>query len=269
MSAHTIPFHKMEGCGNDFVVVYRADLPTDAGPGLAVEMCDRRLGVGADGVLVVEPARGDLLASMTVWNADGSVAEMCGNGLRCVVRRLVEDGHRADDDPSGVRTGAGVVPAELVGDDVRVGIAIPRLLDEEPVEVAGVAGHRVDLGNPHFVVFADHPGTPAQLLDFGPRLEGDPAFPNRTNVERVEVLADGSLGMRVWERGVGETQACGSGACAAAVAAWATGRAAPGSLTVILPGGTVRVDWGGTPDTLVSLTGPARTVFQGHFRRRS
>ena len=108
---------------------------------------------------------------------------------------------------------------------------------------------------------------PSELLEFGPRLEVHPTFPDRTNVERVTVRPDGGLDMRVWERGVGETQACGSGACAAAVAAWATGRAALGSLTVVLPGGPVRVDWEGVPGALVFLTGPARTVFAGRYRR--
>jgi len=245
----------MHGAGNDFVVLYRSALPPHASPADAIALCDRRTGIGADGVLVV----GRDPASMEVWNADGSVAQMCGNGLRCVVRRLVEDGHWQDG--SSVRTGAGEVSAELVGDEVKVGIAVPRMLDSEPLEVDGVLGHRVDLGNPHFVVFTD-----ADLLSFGPRLETHSRFPDRTNVEQVTVEADGSLRMRVWERGVGETQACGSGACAAAVAARLTGRVHGTVIDVGLPGGRLRVHFPDADDAPVQLQGPAVTVYRGHWR---
>ncbi len=248
----------MHGAGNDFVVVYRTDLPPSAGPSDAVAICDRRTGVGADGVLVV----GDDPPSMEVWNADGSVAEMCGNGLRCVVRRLVEDGRWPGGGDGAVQTGAGPVHAELAGgDEVKVGIAVPRLIDGDPVDVDGVRGHRVDLGNPHFVVFTDD-----DLMTFGPRLEAHPAFPDRTNVEQVTVRPDGALQMRVWERGVGETPACGSGACAAAVAAAATSRVSGRVIDVWNPGGRLRVHLPGFDGGQVELQGPAVTVFRGRWR---
>jgi diaminopimelate epimerase len=251
-------FVKMHGAGNDFIVVYRADLPPDASPSDAIALCDRHTGIGADGVLVVSPNP----PSMEVWNADGTVAEMCGNGLRCVVRRLEQDGlwHPG----ATVITGAGAVSAELVGDEVKVGIAVPRLLDREPIEVDGVQGHRVDLGNPHFVVFTND-----DLMSFGPRLESHARFPHRTNVEQVTVQDDGSLRLRVWERGVGETRACGSGACAAAVVAAHTGRTTGDVIDVWLPGGRLRVHSPPDEGQAVHLQGPAVTVFRGHWRRQT
>lgn len=257
------PFWKMEGCGNDFVVVDRADLPKGLGPEQAPLLCDRRRGVGADGVLIIEPAR-DAIAGMTIWNADGSVAEMCGNGLRCVVRRLQEDGRLTGAD--GVITAAtGPVPFRLEGPEIVVDLGHARLPDAAPIEVDGVRGLRVDMGNPHFVVFADEqPGF--DLLKQGPRLEVAEAFPNRTNVEIVRVDGPDLLTLRVWERGVGETQACGSGACAAAVAARVSGRVRGDAVGLILPGGRLGVDWRGSTGDPVALRGPARTVFAGTWR---
>ena len=262
--AERFPFWKMEGCGNDFVVVDRADLPAGLGPGAAPLLCDRRLGIGADGVLVVDRGVAGVAAGMTIWNADGSIAEMCGNGLRCVVRRLHEDGRLAAD--TGVIASAGgPVPFRVDGDEVVVTLGRPGLLDDRPIEVEGVRGIRVDVGNPHFVVFADDQPLP-DLLEWGPRLEVADAFPHRTNVEHVRVEGEGLLALRVWERGVGETRACGSGACAAAVAARASGRVTGAATTLILPGGRLGVDWTGSVGDPVALRGPARTVFAGTWR---
>ena len=270
------PFHKMEACGNDFVVVYSSDLPPDAGPALAVSLCDRHVGVGADGVLIVgvredvEPAalRGAAALSMTVWNADGSVAEMCGNGLRCVVRRAIEDGRwRAPADGAGVLAAAtGLIPFQLVGDLVRVRLAAPVVgpaIEELRVGGLTIRGRAVDMGNPHFVVFeADQPAPLPGLRDWAPALERHPRFPDRTNVELVRVAGD-VLHVRVWERGVGETLACGSGACAVAAAAHTAGLTTGDPVTVTLPGGRLSVFWTGTPDHGIDLQGPARTVFRG------
>ena len=258
------PFWKMQGCGNDFVVVDRACLPTDLGPDAAVRLCDRRLGVGADGVLIVEPGTADAVAGMTVWNADGSVATMCGNGLRCVVRRLIEDG-RWPGGPGVIDTASGRVPFRVDGHEVVVDLGRPRSIDPAPIEVDGVRGVRVHMGNPHFVVFDGDPPLP-DLLEWGPRLEVHGAFPDRTNVELVRVTGPDQLELRVWERGVGETLACGSGACAAAVAARASGRVSGDAVRLILPGGRLGVDWTGSTLDPVSLRGPATTVFRGTWR---
>ncbi len=260
------PFWKMEGCGNDFVVVDRADLPEDTGPEIAPRLCDRRFGVGADGVLVIDER--DLsdgaFARMHVWNADGSVAEMCGNGLRCVVRWLIEQG-RCRADRGVIDSGAGPVPFSVDGAEVVVELGRPVLPDRGPIAVEGVRGVRVELGNPHFVVFEeDQPEE--DLLVWGPRLEVSGAFPHRSNVEAVTVVEPGLLRLRVWERGVGETLACGSGACAAAVAARASGRVDTDAVRLILPGGPLGVDWTGSARDPVALRGPARTVFEGTWR---
>ncbi len=253
------PFWKMEGCANDFVVVYARDLPAEAGPSWAIPVCDRRLGVGGDGVLVIgESDRA--LASMAVWNADGSIAEMCGNGLRCVMRRLAEDGVLSGDSAE-LLTGAGVLPVRLVGDEIAVDMGLPA--PGGALTVAGdIRGIKVSMGNPHFVVFADDNDLP-DLLDWGPAVEVLPDFPHRTNVEWVQQEDPGRFTVRVWERGVGETQACGTGACAVGVAARLSGRTDRDTLDVTLPGGTLRVHWRGETDEAVTMVGPARTVFRG------
>jgi diaminopimelate epimerase len=280
--ALSFPFTKMEGCGNDFVVVRRGAIPDDLGPSDAPVLCNRRTGVGADGVIVLSDG-----PTMEIWNADGSIAEMCGNGLRCLVRRIVEDGSWNGRGELQIVTGAGPLRARLVGDEIEVEMGPPRHggpLEVEvplPLPLGGegrllVRGHRVSMGNPHFVVFAEDaagravgPPAPAlpDLLSWGPAVERAPAFPQRTNVEWVEILGPSRLRMRVWERGVGETQACGSGACAAAAAALDSGRAAAGEpVTVLLPGGTLHVSFAAGPGGTAFLRGPARTVFRGEWR---
>ena len=272
------PFHKMEACGNHFVVVYRSALPLDATSELAVAVCDPHFGVGADGVLVVgvgenvEPSslRGQAALSMTVWNADGSVAEMCGNGLRCVVRRVLEDGlWSPPPDGAGLLAAAtGLVPFQLVGDLVRARLSPPRLaaaVEEIAIDGRRIRGLLVDMGNPHFVVFEDAQERPLpDLRDWAPSLEAHPRFPDRTNVEHVRVQED-EVQVRVWERGVGETLACGSGACAVAAAMRSTGRSSDDPLAVVLPGGTLSVFWSGRPEDGMDLQGPARTVFTGTY----
>ncbi|MEE2829020.1 MAG: diaminopimelate epimerase [Myxococcota bacterium] len=274
-----LPFVKMEGCGNDFVVLYRHDLPTAAGPSLAPGLCDRRLGIGADGVLVIDAgtslSQGDrelgITGRMTVWNADGSTAEMCGNGLRCVVRRLEEDGLFPANQGT-IATGAGLMPVENRGETIRVGAGVPNLprraealaIDFGELSITGLV---VSMGNPHFVVFSDQADTELpDLRVWGPDLETHAAFPDRTNVEWAHVHEDGSIEMRVWERGVGETQACGSGACAVAVAASVSGRTEGASTRILLPGGWLRVDWPGREGDLAFIEGPARTVYRGQWR---
>jgi diaminopimelate epimerase len=271
-------FWKMEGCGNDFVVAYRHDLPADFGPELPIAVCEHRRGVGADGLLVVDrgpslseaDAAAGATARMTLYNADGSIAETCGNGLRCVVRRLSEDGAWPADGRGTIATLAGPSASLLDGEAIEVGLGAPRSIDPEPivVEVAGLSlrGTRVDMGNPHFVVFEDdHAGGLPDLTSWGPAVERDPLFPDRTNVEWVR-LVRGQLFVRVWERGVGETLACGSGACAAAVAARVTGRTDVDRVALTLPGGPLSVDWSGSARDRVTLRGPARTVFSGSWR---
>lgn len=282
-----LPFWKMEGCGNDFAVIYRRDLPADAGPSYAITLCDRRRGVGADGVLVVGTrdeldavARGvGAAGSMEVWNADGSVAEMCGNGVRCVVLRLVQDGWVEPERAAiPLLTGAGIVWTTRADGEVSVDMGPPRALPRdalpEHVDAAGlrVPFYRVSMGNPHAVIFTDD-GGPAwpDLSVLGREIERAPEFPDRTNVELATILDEHTIRLRVWERGVGETLACGSGACATVVAACRSGRlpvsAARKGVDLLLPGGRLRVEWAGRDGDPLSLRGPARTVFHGTWRR--
>ncbi|MCO4772797.1 MAG: diaminopimelate epimerase [Deltaproteobacteria bacterium] len=264
----------MEACGNDFVVVYAADLATPMTAARVQRLCDRHVGVGGDGVLIVgvdddvEPValRPQAALSMTVWNADGSLSEMCGNGLRCVVRRALEDGRWAGSE-GVMASGAGLVPFRVGEHTIRTTLAVPALGGRLTVRVGErqVIGHMVSMGNPHFVVFDDEQPAPLpDLLAWAPAVELLGVFPHRTNVEHV-LLEDGALRVRVWERGVGETLACGSGACAVAAAARTTGRTTADRARVLLPGGELSVSWAG-PGSPAMLEGPAHTVFSGQVR---
>lgn len=258
-----LSFEKYEGLGNDFLIVRER-----VAPGVAERLCDRHRGVGADGVLFVgvEADR----PFMRVRNADGSTPEMCGNGARCVAlylraHGLVGDAFALDTDAGphavrilpGDRVEVGMRPASLVPAEIPLVAGAPWI--DEPIEVAGHALRvtAVSMGNPHAVTFD---AVARELV--GPALERDPRFPERVNVG-FAVRTGAGLDLAVWERGVGWTEACGTGACAAAVAAVETGRAARGEpLAVRLPGGelVIRVDAPGAP---VLMTGPARRVFAG------
>jgi diaminopimelate epimerase len=269
-------FAKYEGLGNDFLVVER----TDALAGLldthAIRtLCDRHFGVGGDGVLLVDVEK----PSMRVLNADGSIPEMCGNGLRCValhlVRRGLANGRFDVDTDAGLHVCDVVLAGEGEGAAVEVEMRVPSLLPSEvPVradaplidttlDVAGrtLVGTAVSMGNPHFVTF-DDVGEEKRTL--GPLLERDPRFPQGVNVG-FATLRDGGIDLAVFERGAGWTMACGTGACAAAVAAVETGRAERHMpIEVHLPGGTlvIRV---GAPQDRVLMRGPAHFVFDGEL----
>ena len=261
MSPAPLTFWKYQGLGNDFVVVEAAEVMP---AGRAVRLCDRRRGVGADGVLSILPPRAGGAAYMHIYNSDGSVAAMCGNGIRCVARHLVE--RRRLGAELDVETDAGtkrcVVHRGRDGrvEDVTVDMGPARYLGEETLTVAGarLAGHRVSMGNPHVVFFGDSSTERARTI--GPLVER--AVPGGVNVGFAAVR-QGGLDLVVWERGAGLTQACGTGACAAAVAAVRTG-ALPASeaLEVLLPGGPLRITVG--PDLAqVLMRGPAECAFEG------
>lgn len=263
-------FAKYEGLGNDFLIVA---LDADVDAARAQALCDRHLGVGADGVLFAG-ARGGR-AFMRVLNADGSTAEMCGNGLRCVAWHLVRVGLAERD--LTIETDAGPHRCRVLADGrVEVEMAVPALrppevpvladapLVDAPLDVDGRTVHvtAVSMGNPHAVTF--DPYDEATRAALGPRLERDDRFPNAVNVGFARVTPAG-LELAVWERGVGFTRACGTGACAAAVAAVETGRAERGApLSVRLPGGELLIEVG-APGERVRMTGPARHVFDGEL----
>jgi diaminopimelate epimerase len=245
-------FVKMEGLGNDFIVVWGGHVPnTDA----IVRWCDRRFGVGADGVLSVDLS-GPERIRMRYWNADGGEAEMCGNGLRCVARLAVLRNW-----VSGpwlvVETKAGDMPAEMKpGGHVRALVGIPKATGVATSQGARV--HLVDIGNPHAVVFVDDPAK-APVATLGKKIEHDPQFPNGTNVEFVTPRRADRIEMRIWERGVGETLGSGTGATAAAFASVVhRGVAAP--VRVELPGGELLIELDGEE---AWMTGPANLVFEG------
>ena len=312
-SGPRIPFTNVEGLGNDFVVIdLRPGEPTLAdgagteqgaegaggwllgSPGRITAICDRHFGIGADGILAILPpslppsstpsgAAGGADARMRVLNADGSEAEMCGNGLRCVAKVLYERDPALRRSPLRIETGAGVLACELEvrGGEVAavtVEMGRPRLrrgeipmlpagdspATRQEIQARGRTFHAtaVSMGNPHAVIFVDDPAEDLRGLaeSYGPIIETAPLFPRRTNVEFARVRGR-EIDLVVWERGCGITLACGTGACATAVAAGIEGRLAFGTeATVHLPGGalfiTVASDGSG-----VRMRGPARRVF--------
>lgn len=275
----TLPFRKMHGLGNDFVIVDARTTPLAVPPALIRAACDRHWGVGCDQFVVLEPPPADSAAAETpladlfvrFYNGDGSEAGACGNATRCVASLVMAE---RGSDRVVVQTIAGRLPAWRQ-DDGRIAVAMGRpKLDWQdiplaraadtlavPLEIGGLSAPvAVNMGNPHAVFFVpDAEAVP--LSELGPRIETAPIFPDRTNVEICQVLAPDRLRMRVWERGAGITLACGSGACAAVVAAvrrGLTGR----RVTVVLDGGPLEIDWRESDDILV-MTGPVATSFTG------
>jgi diaminopimelate epimerase len=278
-------FTKLHGTGNDFIAVdARAPASSSADrdwSALARAMCDRHFGVGADGLLLAATSkRADV--RMRIFNADGSEAEMSGNGMRCLVRFAVDAGIATPRDGElDVETGAGVSHVvvfvsgghviavrqqmgkpRLDPREIPVAIEAPPPITEFAIEAAGrtIPITPVSMGNPHAVYFQDQPVSGYPLHDVGPAVEHHALFPNRANFEVVRMLAPGRAEMRVWERGVGETLSCGSGASAVMVAARLLGRA-ESTLELNVPGGALELAWDGEGEVI--LSGPVAEVFRG------
>ena len=274
-------FVKMQGIGNDYVYVdcIRQPLPNDIAS-LATKISDRNFGVGGDGLILICPSdKAD--ARMRMFNNDGSESEMCGNGVRCVAKFVYDHGI-AKKTSLAIETGRGVLKLELetaggkchqvrvdMGEPILIAENIPTtLLGTPPLEVPLVIDGVelkvtcVSMGNPHCITFVKEI-TNEMVLGIGHKVEKHSAFPRRTNVEFVRVDNPGEITMRVWERGSGETLACGTGACAVAVAGVLTGRT-DRSIIAHLRGGDLRLDWSKT-DNHVFMTGPAVEVFQGEW----
>ncbi len=273
-----IPFAKMHGAGNDLIVIdCLAGDPVTDWAAFARFALDRRLGIGADQLLLVKPSR-DADFTMAIRNADGSPAEMCANGIRAFAKYLRDKGLTTKD-AIRVETLAGIVTPRWLGDDqVEVEMTRPVLepakiptllrgdapLIDVPLEVDGehLRVCAIGMGNPHCVVFVDDPDSfPVERL--GPRIERHAAFPERVNVEFVAARSRTELVQRTWERGSGETLACGSGACAVAVAAVLSGRAER-DVRITLRGGVLRIRWPNDAGP-VYMTGPAAHVFDGEI----
>lgn len=274
-------FTKLQATGNDFVLIDLISAPrTEADwPRLARAMCHRRFGVGGDGlILVLKSASADF--RMRIFNSDGSEAEICGNGLRCIARYVVSSGLAGGGGAITIDTGAGVKKVEPRdgGRRFRVDMGRPKFRAEEvPValesEKTPILNHRlrvagrdlllsfVSMGNPHGVCFVDDvAGFP--LLEIGPMVEHDNLFPHRLNFEIARVVSRKEVEARVWERGAGETLSCGSGACAVAVVAQLHGYV-DSPVEVVVPGGRLGLEWDGRGE--VYLSGPAETVFAGYW----
>ena len=246
-------FVKVQGLGNDFIVI---DGPFEPDPDVVVRWCERQKGIGADGVLAIEPIDRTRMR-MRYWNADGSEAEMCGNGLRCVARLGYERGW-VDGREFVVESRAGDHPVTVKADTVVAYVGEPVGFRSGTLRVADRDVHPFAIGNPHAVIFVDDVEG-ADVAGVGSRIERDPIFPNRTNVEFVEVLDDGGIRVRIWERGVGETMASGTGATAAAYMAH-TIRGVEAPVAVHLRGGVLTISF---DESGAWMEGPAEIVFMG------
>lgn len=271
-------FAKYQGIGNDFVMLADPRDEVELTPRLVRALSDRHFGIGADGVIRVAPGVDGADLSMDYVNSDGSIGEMCGNGIRCLALFAREEG-MTDATHMRVATPAGLMTIEVEENGrVRVDMGAPifepaaipvrwegpeALHAKLEVEGEVVEATCLSMGNPHAVLFVDDPER-APVATLGPRLETHDAFPNRANVEFVRVVSPTRVEMRVWERGVGETLACGTGACAAAVASRLIG-GAEAEMVVALPGGELEIEWEGYlgDDKPVFMTGPAVRSFEG------
>lgn len=277
----TLEFVKMQGTGNDFVIVDARSLDMDWQT-FAVKICRYHFGIGADGlILIMKSSKADL--RMRVFNSDGSEAQICGNGLRCFAKYAIDKGIVAGPDLS-VETMSGIKYIETTlktgkVNSARVNMGKPHLkaaeipialVVKEPVldQAVKVGGRTlnisaVSMGNPHAVCFIEEKVEDFPMGEIGPLIEHHKLFPQRTNFEIVNKAGEGKLRVRVWERGVGETLACGSGACATAVVSRLK-NITKDNVDIILPGGTLTITWDGKSD--VFLKGPAEEVFTGVFQ---
>lgn len=274
-------FTKMQGLGNDYVYVNGFEEKIENPSKLAVKVSDRHFGIGSDGLILINPSKAADF-EMEMYNADGSRGEMCGNGIRCVAKYVYDYG-LTDKTQISVETLGGIKYLELTAKEgkvvqVQVDMGKPELrpgkipviaegdtIIDAPIEVGGqeykMTG--VSMGNPHIVIYMDDIDN-LEIEKIGPKFENHKRFPNRINTEFVEVLDRNTVKMRVWERGSGETLACGTGACAVAVAGILNGLTED-EVTVRLLGGDLFIKWDREKDT-VYMTGPAETVFDGEWK---
>lgn len=274
-----IKFHKMHGIGNDYIFIDCFESEIENPESLAIKLSDRHFGVGSDGVILIKPSnKADCF--MDMYNADGSRGKMCGNGIRCVAKYLykkniIEGPNLTIDTLSGVKKlTLNICDEKLV--DITVDMGIPKLIpadipiltetDNPVIDFQVTIGSNtnsitcVSMGNPHSVIFVEDVNE-APVEEFGTALENYHIFPEKTNVEFIQIIDEENIKMRVWERGSGETLACGTGACAAVVACFLnklTGR----RVNVSLPGGKLKIFWDEKTD-IVYMTGTATYVYEG------
>lgn len=271
-----IRFTKMHGCGNNYIYVYLPDNPIPDLPKAAIEWSRQHFGVGSDGLITIDKSdKADF--QMRIFNNDGSEAMMCGNGVRCC-GKFVRDHHLTDKEVVSFDTLSGIKILQLFEDETgevnsaRVDMGEPILSNTAQLatpdgsitdgNIGGWQGTFVCMGNPHFVIFVDDISKIDLPVD-GKAMEFNNLFPERCNIEFAQILPDGSIRMRVWERGSGITMACGTGACATSVAATLTHRTGKTN-KIIMDGGPLTIEWG--DDNHIYMTGPAATVFEGTIR---
>ncbi len=270
----TMKFCKMCGTGNDFIIINREGIKHNLS-NLAIKLCDRHFGIGADGLIIVEKSKiADF--KMRIFNPDGSEAEMCGNGVRCFAKYIFENNRSRKRDFS-VETLAGIIKPQILDNgEVKVNMGQPRLKRKD-IPVAGPPEEEVinspltpqlnitcvSMGNPHCVIFVDDFKN-TEIGKLGPQIETNPLFPRRTNVEFVKVKNRKNIEVKIWERGVGETLACGTGACASVVAGVLNNKVER-KVQVTLLGGKLNVEWC-KKDNNVYLQGEAKIVFAGEIK---
>ena len=278
-------FTKMEGCANDYIYVYTGteSVPDEQKSSLAIRLSDRHTGIGSDGLIFINPTdKADF--EMEMYNSDGSLGAMCGNGIRCVGKYVYDRGliDRTEFDiltgsgikritlktENGIAVGATVNMGQQIKEASKIPVVINGRDDSDPVvsvplDINGTTYNItcVSMGNPHCVIFMDQDVKTLKIKDIGPLIEHHVIFPDRVNTEFVNVVDREHLIMRVWERGAGETMACGTGACATAVAA-VMNNLSDRSVKVSLLGGDLDIEWRASDDN-VYMTGPAKTVFEG------
>lgn len=278
-------FTKMEGCANDYIYVYTGteSVPDEQKSSLAIRLSDRHTGIGSDGLIFINPTdKADF--EMEMYNSDGSLGAMCGNGIRCVGKYVYDRG-LIDRTEFDILTGSGIKRITLktengiavgatvnMGQPIREASKIPVVINGRddldpvvsvPLDINGTTYNItcVSMGNPHCVIFMDQDVKNLKIEDIGPFVEHHVIFPDRVNTEFVNVVDRRHLIMRVWERGAGETMACGTGACATAVAA-VMNNLSDRRVKVALLGGDLDIEWRASDDN-VYMTGPAKTVFEG------
>lgn len=282
MADTKIRFTKMHGCGNDYIYINGAEcgIPAQDKPELVQRLSDRHFGIGGDGVIFINPSD-EADFEMEMYNADGSRAEMCGNGIRCVAKYVYDKGLTDRTQISIVSAGkikyltltvenekVSMVRVDMGKPELNASL-IPVISEKEQVVDEEITVREkvyrmtcVSMGNPHAVVFADNVAD-LDLTKIGPHFEQHERFPKRINTEFVRVIDRHTVEMRVWERGTGETLACGTGCCATAVACVLNGKTED-DITVKVLGGEIRIQWDREADT-VFMTGPATTVFEGEI----
>ena len=269
MTSYLLPFEKMHGLGNDFILLERRHLPNGVNEKLLAKLlCHRNFGIGADGIIIVDfSTKGDSDFVWSYYNSDASLAEMCGNGMRCFAKYVYERGF-TDRTTFTVLTEAGIIKPSLEEDGtVTVNMGVPKVssIQQESLSIDGKVFlyMYVEVGNPHCVIFNNVEINDFEFFKFGPLIEKHQNFPKGVNVEFAYIVDKKNIRCRVWERGAGATLACGTGACAALVAA-NINKLTDNIAKVYLPGGCLNINWDKTEGS-VYLNGPAVSVFTGQF----